>query len=118
MPQTVESETETNEAVPTASLATAAVDGPREQVESIYRPLKDSLQYTRLLTLSRNTDARICCDLEHVQLSDLLDYTALSYCWGSSDDTRTVTVNGKDFRITRNLYDALERLHHMKVSRL
>ena len=58
------------------------------------------------------------CTLEPTPLSNLPDYTALSYCWGSPDDTRTVVVNGTNIQVTRNLYDALERLSIMRVSRL
>jgi Heterokaryon incompatibility protein (HET) len=108
----------TNEAVIAANQAIFAAGGPGTPAEAIYRPLQDSLQSTRLLTLSEAKDGRISCDLEEVSLSHLSHYTALSYCWGNSDDTRTVFVNDISVRVTKNLYDALERLHAMKVSRL
>jgi hypothetical protein len=101
-------------AVPTSSLAIIAADG----MGTIYRPLEDSLQFTRLLTLSRTSDGKIICFLDHVQLANLPEYTALSYCWGSCDDTRSVFVNAIERQVTRNLYDALERLHHKQISRL
>jgi hypothetical protein len=87
-------------------------------METIYRPFEDPLQCTRLLTFSRALHGEIICFLEHVQLADLPEYTALSYCWGSSDDTRSVFVHGIERQVTRNLYDALERLHHMQIPRL
>jgi hypothetical protein len=70
------------------------------------------------LDLSRTSDGKILCFLEHVQLANRPEYTALSYCWGSCDDTRSVFVLGIERQVTRNLYDALERLHHMQISRL
>jgi hypothetical protein len=75
---------------------------------TIYRPLEDPLQCTRLLTLSRTSDGEILCFLEHIQLANLPEYTALSYCWGSCDDTRSGFVHGIERHVTRNLYDALE----------
>jgi hypothetical protein len=99
-------------AVATPSLAIIAADG----MGRIYRPLEDSLQFTRLLTFSRTSAGEIICFLEHVQLANLPENTALSYCWGSCDDTRSVFVHGIERQVTRNLYDALERLHWMQMS--
>ena len=100
--------------VATSGLAVIAADA----METIYHPLEDPLQCTRLLTFSRAAHGEIICFLEHVQLANLPEYTALSYCWGSCDDTRSVFVHGIERQVTRNLYDALERLHHMQISRL
>jgi hypothetical protein len=98
--------------VATSGLAVIAADA----METIYRPLERPLQCTRLLTFSRASHGKITCFLEQVQLANLPEYTALSYCWGSCDDTRSIFVHGIERLVMRNLYDALERLHWMQIS--
>src|SRR6186713_409366 len=39
--------------------------------------------------------------------SDHVPYLALSYVWGDQSDPKTILVNGKPFKITQNLENAL-----------
>lgn len=69
----------------------------------------------RLLVLlpGRWTDP-IACDL----WTSVLDvpYSALSYVWGSFQNSRRISLNGKaGFVVTRNLYAALRRLRQHGV---
>ncbi|KAF4970363.1 hypothetical protein FZEAL_10055 [Fusarium zealandicum] len=41
---------------------------------------------------------------------DQCSYEALSYCWGKPDRTRTILLNGEQFGVTADLYDALQVL--------
>jgi hypothetical protein len=59
----------------------------------------------------------IQCIMEHKSLDELghtqgdsvrLEYVALSYCWGSWDDSQLIAVNGQVTKVTRNLYDFLK----------
>jgi ankyrin repeat protein len=41
-----------------------------------------------------------------------MDYEALSYVWGSSDTPEGITLDGKSFKVTSNLYAALFHLRY------
>jgi hypothetical protein len=50
--------------------------------------------------------------LRRVTFGAELEYSALSYVWGTEKSRKPITVNDKKFWPTKNLYDALERLRH------
>jgi hypothetical protein len=53
----------------------------------------------------------IVCRLRDVSLSNTsAKYDALSYCWGDSTKTDSITCDGRKFLITKNLRIALRRL--------
>ncbi|PNP74183.1 hypothetical protein FNYG_12232 [Fusarium nygamai] len=55
----------------------------------------------------------ISCKLETLNLlEDNIDYEALSYAWGSSEDQATIAVNKTTLQITQNLKDSLTYLRH------
>ncbi|KAG8528425.1 uncharacterized protein KY384_007343 [Bacidia gigantensis] len=63
----------------------------------------------------RSQSPQLQCSLIHTTLSkyenELIDhYTALSYVWGDSKKTCTVSVNNQDVDVTANLYAALKDL--------
>ena len=61
--------------------------------------------------VSEAHEGDICCRASVSPLLDTpLNYTALSYTWGSWDDCRTITLDGCPLRITHNLWVALRRL--------
>lgn len=43
------------------------------------------------------------------------DYFALSYTWGSPENKATILLDGHEFKVTRNLEDALRSLRDCKV---
>ena len=76
-----------------------------------YEPLNTLNREIRLLTLlpAVRTDG-IECSLEIEELKTGLVYEALSYVWGTFVDAEIISVNGKAFVVTKNLFDALVRL--------
>jgi hypothetical protein len=81
-----------------------------------YKPL-DSPDSIRILLLhpAPASLANIHCDLIYTTIStcdqDLFEhYVALSYVWGSTDDLQTIFLEDHQFKITRNLSEALRNL--------
>jgi hypothetical protein len=58
------------------------------------------------------------CNLQSVQLSSLLEYEALSYCWEHPSLTHTVACNGSEVRVTQSLHSAWHRLRYKDRSRI
>lgn len=52
----------------------------------------------------------IICHLHQVPLTQDIKYIALSYAWGDANATRPITLNGRNFEVTLNLYAALDQL--------
>jgi hypothetical protein len=80
-----------------------------------YTPLDMTKQQIRLITLHRlpttlvtllDTDT-IHCAIETFDVETVPAYIALSYTWGSPEDTRIVYIDNKPFRIRTNLFDFL-----------
>ena len=80
-----------------------------------YKPLSSG--QIRLLHLQPGTED-IYFTLESVNLSEDLDYEAISYCWGDPADTRTVYCDGLPLRVTNSLFTALKRLRLEEDSRV
>jgi ankyrin repeat protein len=77
-----------------------------------YEPIALERPAFRLLHLLRGNGPVIECILYQAFLdsTDTIPYDALSYTWGGTDKTSTITVNGKTCVITENLYSALQHL--------
>lgn len=73
-------------------------------------PIIDPTRQIRLLHLSSTKEHSITCRLHVVSVNDPPPYEALSYVWGSAEDLQVLTVDGHAFRVTQNLYAALEHL--------
>ncbi|KAE9369769.1 HET-domain-containing protein [Stipitochalara longipes BDJ] len=64
----------------------------------------------RLLWLAPcSANNRITCTTIHVRLSSKPRYEALSYEWGLKE-TKTISLNGEDYSIRTNLFNALSNL--------
>jgi hypothetical protein len=84
-----------------------------------YRELRAQDNEIRLLTLHHgNTDAQIECSLQHASLDRSLTYTALSYTWGDASQRKPIQIDGFEFQVTVNLYDALHALRHPQENRV
>ena len=109
-----------------------------------YNPLEDN--EIRLLTLhAGNREARVRCTLRHAQLppeaqssaslphkNGLVSgfsgdkdesraeviYDAVSYCWGNQNDRATISLDGSDFDVGRNLESALRHLRLSSIDRI
>ena len=51
-------------------------------------------------------------------LSENLRYEAVSYCWGDEEDLRSITCNGHEFEVRRNLEAALRNMRYSDRPRL
>ncbi|KAF5595051.1 heterokaryon incompatibility 6 OR allele [Fusarium pseudocircinatum] len=80
-----------------------------EVCATIYKPLDNSRQEIRLLTLlpPRDGDANIHCTLSHAVLNNASSenpkYEALSYVWGEPDFSEPIILNNHTFYITPSL---------------
>ncbi|KAF4988846.1 hypothetical protein FGRMN_9520 [Fusarium graminum] len=79
---------------------------------SIYSSLSLDKTLFRLLVLHPATDRDqpIRCNLLTSELDTKPDFEALSYCWGISTDTKTISVCDKPFEATVTLHRALKGL--------
>jgi hypothetical protein len=53
-------------------------------------------------------------EITHAPFDDPQKYIALSYVWGSEEDPQNIAVNGGSFKVTKNLFQALQHLRHMQ----
>lgn len=89
-----------------------------------YSELQLGPNTTRLVRLlpSEKDDTPIRCELITYILPESTGrkhlYEALSYVWGSQCETHTITVNGCDLHVTRNLYTALVHLRDNQLERI
>jgi hypothetical protein len=74
----------------------------------------------RLLTLrpGSNQDEPIECELSSCELGNAPSYEALSYFWGTNQNTRVISLHGSTFRVREDLYNALCRLRQRQTSRI
>lgn len=99
----------------------------------VYRPIKR--YQTRVLLLhgdNDDPDSQLVCDLHtadilhakfHLGLHSHADeedyevqYDALSYAWGSGENTKSITCNGVELAVTENLFQALKALRYANDS--
>jgi Heterokaryon incompatibility protein (HET) len=58
---------------------------------------------------------QISLDLKHFPGNQNASYKAVSYQWGDPTPAKEVTVNGKPYPITINLYELLQRLQQYEL---
>lgn len=59
----------------------------------------------------------IVCQLEHIQLIPDSDYEAVSYVWGDATVTKPITLDGRVYPVTTNLYTGLQFLRFKESPR-
>ena len=59
----------------------------------------------------------IVCQLEHIKLIPDSDYEAVSYVWGDAAVTKPITLDGREYPVTTNLYTGLQFLRYKESSR-
>ena len=85
----------------------------------IYTPLDTSRNEIRVLQIKslatdEPQDALLDCSLTVVSLDDrLVNFDALSYAWGEPGATETILLEGQQWEIRRNLFDALMTFRSM-----
>ena len=77
-----------------------------------YRPLDPTVDSTRLTAFEPAEDENDTprCKLIHVTFGETPKYEALSYTWGDKKIKEMIFVDGKEFLVGRNLWDALRVL--------
>jgi hypothetical protein len=72
-----------------------------------------SIRLVEILPLS--PDGTIRCTVTHEYITTDIQYTCLSYVWGSREDSEWITVNGRPFQVTQNLYQFLLVISTLKA---
>ncbi|KUJ15542.1 uncharacterized protein LY89DRAFT_588051, partial [Mollisia scopiformis] len=75
-----------------------------------YQPLDEATQEIRLLNVLPGPDhEEIRCSLVHAPClhQQLPKYVSLSYCWGSTDNLKSILVGNHNVSVTDNLWAAL-----------
>lgn len=72
-----------------------------------HKPLKGSESIRLLRILSSEQVADVMCSIVHVPFIGAPKYEALSYVWGSNEQSRTISCDGASLAVTENLYQAL-----------
>ncbi|KAK7703272.1 hypothetical protein SLS64_009249 [Diaporthe eres] len=76
----------------------------------IYYELNRPKQEIRVLEIE-SVDPIIVIKIHVVSLNDKPSFNALSYVWGDKANQETITVNGTQVSVTRNLHEALQDVH-------
>ncbi|KAJ3577826.1 hypothetical protein NPX13_g2737 [Xylaria arbuscula] len=72
-----------------------------------YRPLSDGEIRLLVIKRSRFLPSVIQAEIVHQPIYPPPEYEALSYCWGSSELTKEIIVNGCRFPVTKAAFDLL-----------
>lgn len=80
-------------------------------------PLRNTEQETYLLTLLPGEDSLINCHLRITQLTDDIQYEALSCAWGDPEVAVPIQLHSQYHEVTTNLGAALLQLRHRSGSR-
>lgn len=71
----------------------------------------------RLLQIEQSNDSSVIrCNLHTCDLSDPLDYVALSYTWDRDNQTKYIECGGKPMRIGRNLWSFLSQFQRSDLA--
>ncbi|KAF8533048.1 heterokaryon incompatibility protein-domain-containing protein [Trichophaea hybrida] len=83
-----------------------------------YTALSTERDEIRLVILRQgNFSDSVQCDIKTASLSDVPQYTALSYTWGDPTKTAPISLEGHIFKATINLKDALLHLRYPSEDR-
>ncbi|KAF4948904.1 hypothetical protein FGADI_9188 [Fusarium gaditjirri] len=79
-----------------------------------YRPIEDAS--IRLVRILPERKTMIKCEIIHASLEQPPPYTAISYTWGDTGDTRKIEIEGCLIPIAVSLHGALEALRQRQFS--
>lgn len=77
---------------------------------SPHRPIVSGSEIRVVILQPGNFGDPIVCHLEHIQLIPDSDYEAVSYVWGDATVTKPITLDGRIYPVTTNLYTGLQFL--------
>lgn len=75
---------------------------------------KDCMRLVHIESAAKDDDP-ISCTLTDVTFGERPKYQALSYMWGDETGKLKILLNGAEFSVTRNLFDALQFLRRGPV---
>ncbi|KAH6961956.1 heterokaryon incompatibility protein-domain-containing protein [Ilyonectria sp. MPI-CAGE-AT-0026] len=86
---------------------------------SIYQPLSSDPRSMRVVRLApSNNFGHISIAAQLTETTwDQYNYEALSYCWGKPNKSKTILLNGEQYRVTEDLHDALHEFSLADTSR-
>lgn len=86
---------------------------------NLYTPLSRHDPEIRLIQLLPGTDEEpIQCDLATYCLGNVPKYEALSYVWGSPEETKSISISGYQHHATTNLYTSFKYLRYPTKARM
>jgi hypothetical protein len=87
-------------------------NGPAFSEKFAYQPLDPHVDSTRLLHIepASNESGPLICRLVHATFEQRPKFWALSYVWGDATVKTKLCLNGADFYVGKNLWDALHYL--------
>ena len=88
----------------------AALCAPSSEIYKYSRVDSELNEIRVAKILPGNRTEPLICQLSNVFLTDNPSYEALSYTWGNEEACRSISINGKNASITKNLESALRRL--------
>jgi hypothetical protein len=85
-----------------------------------HSPLDTSTDGIRLLTLeaAKDSETPIKSSLHHVTFAQKPKYEALSYTWGDETTKKKISIDGKEFEVGGNLFDALKHIRYTDRDRV
>lgn len=84
---------------------------------SPHRPIISGSEIRIVILHQGNFGDPIVCELEHIQLIPDSDYEAVSYVWGDATVTKPITLDGRAYPVTTNLYTGLQFLRYKEAQR-
>jgi hypothetical protein len=98
----------------------ASIEEPPTTSPFEYTPIKTTVDGIRLLILepARDSTTLINGRLIQATFAQKPKYEALSYTWGDETLRRKITIDGHDFTVTQNLFDALVHLQRRSEERV
>lgn len=85
-----------------------------------YKRLDHSTNAIRLLRILKGAAGPIGCEMSETYLNEVegVPYEALSYVWGNEESAEKILVDGCEFTVTENLFEALSNLRQPEDDRL
>ncbi|CAM1505827.1 Fc.00g114640.m01.CDS01 [Cosmosporella sp. VM-42] len=84
----------------------------------IHPPLNESFDSLRLIQLRPGSPGDpVSCSIYTSTFAQIPKYMALSYHWQGQEGSKLIQINGADFPVGQNLYDALKYLRDPQKSR-
>jgi hypothetical protein len=86
-----------------------SLDTSRRETRLVY-PIEDNFSNVDQINTPAAEELSVRYILKVASLDEVPLYTALSYCWGTTEDKKQITLNEETFMVTQNLATALQYL--------